>query len=304
MFYRINDRFKRMKYDFQCRKIFKTPPLRIKQAPLKILSMVSHRDLTMYLVAIKSLYNHIREGGIVAINDGSLTKNDIDILSKHLGAPEILHLQEIQTGVCPKGGCWERLLTVIDLTADQYVIQLDSDTLARSEVREVVNSYRANHSFILGTKSGQTISLLSEAPNKIRHVTSDFVQIIAERNFDRMKNSQNFYYVRGSAGFAGFARGVFSRKQVEEFSVEMSELIGIKKWSEWGSEQVTSNYILANSPDVTVLPCLQYTAFYPDVEVDNAVFLHFIGTYRFDRDIYAQESVRIIKELGKGAYKD
>jgi hypothetical protein len=33
-----------------------TPPLRPAAAPLTILSMVSHVDVVMYLIAIKSLY--------------------------------------------------------------------------------------------------------------------------------------------------------------------------------------------------------------------------------------------------------
>jgi hypothetical protein len=297
MFYRIRTRLKRLKHDFRCRKIRETPPLQIKYAPLKILSMVSHQDLTMYLVAVKSFYRQVREGSLVIINDGSLTSADITILSQHLGSPEILRMQDVQTDACPKGGCWERLLTVIDFSAKNYVIQLDSDTLTRAAVPEVVGCYRANRSFILGTNMGRSIVSLPEASEFVRDATRDHVQIFAERNFVRLKNAQNLRYVRGSAGFAGFAKGAFARQPVEEFSTAMTELIGATKWSEWGSEQVTSNYTLANSPNAMVLPYPKYAGFNPDLDLSVNVFLHFIGTYRFTRGVYARESVRIVREL-------
>ncbi len=110
MFYNLRTNLKHFWHDLNCRAIFEMEPLRIQEAPLLFLTMVSHDDLLMYLVAIKSLYGRIGEGSIAVINDGSLTPDDIDRLNYHLGRPEILGAGRIETGPCPRGGMWERLM--------------------------------------------------------------------------------------------------------------------------------------------------------------------------------------------------
>ena len=50
--YRIRNKLARAIHDWGCRSILETPPLAIRRAPLVICSMVSRRDLLMYLVAM------------------------------------------------------------------------------------------------------------------------------------------------------------------------------------------------------------------------------------------------------------
>ena len=98
-----------------CREVLGTRPLRIRPSNLRILSMVSHTDLIMYLVAVKSFYKRIGEGEIIIINDGSLTAADCEVLSDHLGSPKLIHITDVNTNGFPIGGCWERILTILDL---------------------------------------------------------------------------------------------------------------------------------------------------------------------------------------------
>jgi hypothetical protein len=259
--------------------------------------MVSHADLTMYLVGIKSLCRQLGEGSVVVMNDGTLTGKDIDTLRHHLEPIEFLNIADVPTGVCPVGGTWERLLKIIDLTTDFYVIQMDSDTLTQKAILEVVDCYRSNRSFILGSYTGPTLSPLAEAPEKVRDFKSDHVQIVCERKFGQLENAESLFYVRGSSGFAGFSRGAFSRRPIEEFSSAMTELVGRETWAKWGTEQITSNYALANSPDVIVLPHPKYSCYLRGHDPAKSVFLHFIGAYRFHRGVYARESAKVIKGL-------
>ena len=110
MLYNLKTKLNRSWYNLNRRAIFDTEALKIREAPLLFLTMVSHDDLLMYLVAIKSLYARVGEGSIVVVNDGSLTPDDIDRLNDHLGRPEILEAGRIETGPCPRGGMWERLM--------------------------------------------------------------------------------------------------------------------------------------------------------------------------------------------------
>ena len=155
MFCRLRNGTARAIYDFATRRVLDLPALAIRDAPLRIVSMVSHRDLRMYLVAARSLYGQLREGRFVIVNDGSLTADDMAILDRQLGGPEIVPISSIDTGPCPRGGTWERLFKIAELTQASYIIQMDSDTLTRSEISEVLGAYRANRSFTLGTNMGQ-----------------------------------------------------------------------------------------------------------------------------------------------------
>lgn len=256
--------------------------------------MVSHTDLIMYLVAVKSFYRRVGEGEIIIINDGSLTAADCEVLSDHLGTPKLIHITDVNTNGFPIGGCWERILTILDLLNEFYVIQLDSDTLTRNYVAEVLECIRFNRSFTLGTKQGKELVWLPEASRRARAFKGTHVQDEAERNIFRLSDAEHKRYVRGSAGFAGFAKGAQSRDTAAAFSEKMIEFIG-EKWTNWGSEQVTSNYLIANAPEAVVLPHPKYTCFDPERGPGEAAFLHFIGSNRYDKRIYTSESRLVIR---------
>ena len=109
MFYRLKTKYGRWRFSAACKGISGTPRLEMKAAPLKILTMLSRRDLDMYLLAFKSFYRFLKEGSAVVLNDGSLTEADQDLLRHHI--PDIVfhRYSDVDQGVFPKGGCWERL---------------------------------------------------------------------------------------------------------------------------------------------------------------------------------------------------
>jgi hypothetical protein len=77
----------------------------------------------------------------------------------------------------------------------------------------------------------------------------------------------------------------------------MTSIIGCKKWSEWGSEQVTSNFIVANSEKGQVLPFPEYCFHTPGTDIESATFVHFIGSYRFHGGHYARLAREVIAQL-------
>ena len=258
--------------------------------------MVSHRDLIMYLVAVKSFYRQVGRGEITILNDGSLTVQDRKILSIHLGNPKFVDIRTVDTAGFPRGGCWERLLTILDTVSHCYVVQLDSDTVTRGSVPEVLDCIESNRCFALGTISsfGTRVVPVVEAS----HIAQDFhdrhVQNTVEKNLINLPSPEQKRYVRASAGFAGFALGLDFRAAAREFSDCMFQLLG-QRWTDWGTEQVTSNYLIANSSAPFVLPQPKYGCFGPGQPVSEASFLHFIGSDRHVRGIYASESRAIIK---------
>jgi hypothetical protein len=301
MFYRYKRQAETAWFRFNARDIFKTAPLECDAAAeATFVSQVCHRDIAMYLVALKSFGHFIRPKKVVAIDDMSLTRSDKAILSHHVQPIKIIPINDVNNENCPKGGCWERLLYISDCVSTSYVVQVDSDTVTVGTPSVVADHLKSNVSFTLGEWRGQNIVCARETAAMVRQEVAAgnaHVQMVSETNLHRLACDREIKYVRGSAGFAGFAKGSFSRNDVERFSLGMARLIGEKKWSEWGSEQVTSNFIVANSEKAQVLPFPEYCFHAPGTAVESATFVHFIGSHRFDGGRYARLARQVVSNL-------
>ena len=297
MFYRIRRQVRSKFFDLRTRDILRTPPLEpATNSELSIVTMLCHEDVGKYLIAIKSLYAHIGQGEIIIIDDGTLTSVDRSLISSHIIGSRIVAISTIDTGVFPVGGCWERLSFILDLVESRYVIQMDADTLTIGSIDEVKSCYDRNRSFTLGTASGQSFWTLRDAAAFAKNNPKPHISIVAERQFANYPNCDALQYVRGSAGYAGFAKESFSREALEQFSGHMARALG-DRWTEWGTEQIASNFVVANSPGAIVLPHPKYTCFHPDLDPTQCVFLHFIGTHRFKRGVYQELARQTIDSL-------
>ncbi|BAV65292.1 hypothetical protein SCLO_1022520 [Sphingobium cloacae] len=273
--------------------------------------MVGTSVMTSYLIAAKSLHHHLRRGRMVVMDDGTLTEQDRALLRHHLGDPQILSLADVDVGPCPRGGTWERLLTILDIAADDYVIQLDSDTVTIGPVPHIEEAIDANRCFtLLGAETpARTIMDVHEfqacsfpdgeptAEDREGHIqgaTESVLTRLAIEGLDRPR------YVRGCSGFAGFARGS-NRRLAMSFSQAAGAILGADRWKEWGTEQITSNFVIANSDDAVVLPPSSYENYWGTPSSDDVRFLHFIGTYRWHAWEYQRRSLAAIKALDRAA---
>jgi hypothetical protein len=173
---------------------------------------------------------------------------------------------------------------------------MDSDTLTVSDISESVACYRENRSFLIGGSDGQHLVSVEENCAAIEHSTSQHLQVHAERALPRLSQSLGRKYVRGGAAFAGFARGSVSLDNLRSFSTEMQYFLG-PRWNEWGSEQVASNFMIANSPDAFVLPFPKYASYWPSADYQKSSFLHFLGTNRFKGGAYWRLAKKVVREL-------
>jgi hypothetical protein len=298
MLYRLRRRLNYWRFDRIIGAIHSTPPLPIVDSNLRILSMVAERDLSMYLMAAKILYRRIGHGRFVAIIDRDLDQRHRETLRRHLsGAVEFVILEDIPVGRCQRGGTWERLLSCIDWSAKHYVIQMDADTLALRDIPEVLDAVAANRAFTVA--EGILLQTLAEAAAWIDHhePDDDHITAVAQRAFAQHPQKDTLHYVRGSSGFAGFAQGGVTRVLAEEFHVTMEGILGHDRWREWGTEQVASNFVVANSPDPVVLPWPAYGTVPPNADMSRVKFGHFIGSSRFVNQRLARAGARLIEEL-------
>ena len=295
-------KLREMRHARQARAVLDTPPAIPRDDGVILFSMIGTRVLLPYLVAAKSLQARLGCGRFVILDDGSLTARDLSLLDIHLGAPEVRHIGAVDTGPCPRGGTWERLLTLLDLRRDAYVIQLDSDTVTVGELPEVAAAVRTGSSFTLRGGADAEILPLAEAARRARAAApNSHVQSAIEQALDRIDipGHEAPRYARGCSGFAGFSRSTEGRALAELFSQEAQRLLGAARWAEWGSEQVTSSFVVANEPRATLLPYERYLNYWNCGVPDDARFVHFVGTYRFHGGAYGQATVAALGFLNR-----
>lgn len=301
MFYRwkkrrAKDRFYKLTAD-----VLTTPPMPVVDAPWTIMSMVSNSDAQMYILAMKSFYARIKRGKLTVIVDRDMPNSVRETLQHHFPGIRFAILEDIDTGPCQRGGTWERLLFVLDHSHDEYTIQLDADTLTFGDISEVIHCVENNISFTL-SNAGMPIAPMLDIVPISRANDSNYIGIVAERLFDQYPGADKLKYVQGSSGFCGYARGGIARKEVERFHIEGEKLLGAR-WREWGTEQSASNFAVANSKNAVTLPYPKYGNFAPGGYEPGGSFLHFIGSFRYDDDYFANLAKPFIAGLNGGAGK-
>jgi hypothetical protein len=283
--------------------ILDTPPIMAANDGIILFSMIGTAVLIPYLVAVKSLHFHLKRGRIILLNDGTLTAEDRAILARHCDNPVILEKPDIATSPCPRDNCWERLIAILDHRHDAYVIQLDSDTVTTGPVPEILAAIVSNRSFTLaggleearyGFRSAQEIAAIFHTKGSLR----DHVQAYAEMAMAKLPDADTLRYIRGCAGFAGFAKSDAGRSLVSGFSQTMDQHLG-DTWRQWGSEQVASNFVIANDTDPLQLPYDRYVNHWSEPLPANPAFVHFIGTYRFRKGNYSRCTRKAIAQLSR-----
>lgn len=288
--YRLQTRLDNWRHDAACRPVLETAPIRPAQDGLIIFSMMGTAVLLPYLVAVKSFWGQLRRGRVVILSDGTLTTEDRAVLAWHCGNPEIIDIADVDHNGFPAGGAWERFLSILDRRAEDYVIQLDSDTVTLGLPDIVADAIASNRSFTLlggpewdiGVKA--CTEFVPPAPDnagEARHIQSRM-----ERALGQIEGAAQRGYIRGCAGFAGFSRGGDGRDTARFFHDEMARLLGHEAMAEWGSEQVTSSFVVANDPDPVLLPYRQYGNYWAEPWDADCRFMHFVGAHRHDGTAY------------------
>lgn len=298
MFHTLKGRLGRLAFARECAGVLETRPVDLEPgAGFALLSQIRHDDLLMYLLAVKSFCGRLRPEAIYVVDDGTLTAEDRSTLKRHLPGHSLLGLSDHASEECPRGGTWERLLSIGHLVPRHFVIQLDADTLTLGPLDEVAGCIREGRGFTIGTWDDQRVETMRERRDVALQLARDrnaHVQVVAEANLDKLEGFDSARYIRGCSGFTGFPRGSFTREHVERVSRPMSAALG-QRWHQWGTEQFTSNVIIANTKDPVVLPHPKYC----DCTqlLGEPVFVHFIGTCRFRGDTYRRLGRRVIEGL-------
>lgn len=293
----LKRRYHRRDFDWHCRAILKTRPVELDESSgLVVLSQSYHKDLMMYLVAAKTFARFVRPERFVVVDDG-YTQLDQALIRSHLRQVDFIPRKSVSSQACPVGGCWERLLTVADLCGAHYVVQLDSDTVTLADPTEVRDCIAREASFTLSTKQGRDFIPVSQAAAAMSANEGKHIQVLAEKALGVIPELSSDWYIRGCAGFAGFAPRSINRASVEHISRLMSGALTPDVWKQWGSEQFASNYLIANTRVKGLLPFEAYPYWEPDASIRSARLIHFIGDHRFTSSAYRRIAMEAIRGL-------
>lgn len=255
--------------------------------------MVAGYDAKLYILALKSLYRRLGRGRVVAVTDG-VSESSKQLIAAHIPGVEFVPLESIDTGKLPRGGTWERLAYCVDRSASSYVIQIDADALCVGPIPEVIECIEQNRAFTLA--DGIPKKPLADWVEDAKARRSDNVVFEFEKRGPSFPNSKELLYLRGSSGFTGFARGATTGSFLERFNETSAEILG-PRWKEWGTEQIASNFCVANSPDSIGLPKPKYLTWERHRVPEEISLLHFLGYCRFDEDVFARFANREIDAL-------
>lgn len=278
-------------------RILKMPPAPICRGGVTILSQVCDRDMLMYLLAAKSFAARIGVGRFFVLDDGTLTAENRDALADHIPGMTITPIAAIDCPGTPRGNCWERLHRIVELAEASYVIQLDADTVTRGPLPEIADHIRSGTAFTLCSESGAGIVPVAQAAAYAARRNSGHVQIAAERALVGLDPAIGARYARGCAAFAGFPPGTWRRAAIQRFSEYMSARLGPRWATAWGTEQITSNFLTANSPEARLLPFPKYCDYVGRPISEETAFLHFVGTYRFRHGAYRDTAKHAIDAM-------
>lgn len=295
----LTERLNRMLFQRVIKGVLNTPAIEKGNNSFAALSMVHHRDILPYLLAIKTFAHYANPDRIILVADPSLENEDKKLLRYHLPFIEIVESEIFRNPKLPTGGCWERLSAISVLCQESSIVQLDADTMTFGQPTEVIDGILNKRSFILRSEKWVEIQTLDLAAEYGKHLTinSQHIQAVTEARLMEIQDPERFRYVRGCAGFTGFSRRSISPESLHDLSRLMRN-IHRSRWDEWGTEQVASNLMAASTPNAFMLPHPKYCN--ADSLTNNTVIAHYIGYARHVNRSYekrADTAIALLKSI-------
>jgi hypothetical protein len=307
MLYRLRQQLNRSYFSWRTRAILSTSPLPASSgADCSIHTMLSQRDVPMYLPAIKSLLRFSPPVRVVVHSDGSLDDEAVALMRRHVSGIAVVAADEADRRAASTLGAdsylfrWRRhdasWRRVIDTelwceTPRRIVVDPDVIVLRRPDalIDWIVGGDRP---FLFGQPPRP--GALTGSPTFIQTIFRERIHDLATR-----LDLPSQFPQGATSGFYGCGREL-SLSSIERV-LRAGEAEGFPM-AQWGSEQCTVIYLLLASGGTRLDP-LRYLNYDPTCDdlLDEACAVHFYGTYRYRRRIYPRLAARVAMDLQNAA---
>jgi hypothetical protein len=308
MLYRVRRHLNYTNFRFWTRKVHASPPIPCNaDAACEIHTMLSQRDMPLYLVAIKSFLRFYQDVGVVIHSDGSLSKASETMLITHvpgcrvISAPiadqrasEALDRDSVLYKWRSLDASYKRLVdTELQSTTPARII-MDADILFLNRPDQVIDWIESGgRPFLLGQPPARpTSKTINEGP---RHMQDVFKESISA--LDKAMGSPATFLDGTTSGCYGCTNELSLERAQKVLSACLNLNIPM---FEWGGEQCLVIYLLSLAGADRLDP-VHYFNFFPNLleKLESARAVHFFGTYRFFRNAYSRAGARIVSNLGR-----
>jgi hypothetical protein len=291
--------------EFKTRGLDATPQLAsAPHAQCEAHTMLGARDVTMYVLAIKSLLSYVSDLAVVVHSDGTLSEHDRRRVGRHIAGVRFVLPEQADAHAATSlrespfllewrgnDAAYRRLVDVELWRGAAKVIVLDSDVLTNRSPDEVAGWVRSgNKPFLLGQPSGQP---LVSPPDRSEHVQAQFLRKVPEISARLQKPSS---FLQGAtAGFCGYFNEI-SLTSIER-GLQTALDLGLPM-HQWGGDQCLVIYLLSIG-GAERLPVDRYINFEPSIRAsaEQAAMIHFYGTHRFHGLVYPRLAAACVRRL-------
>jgi len=306
MFYQLKSALAYRLFGLMARGLDETPALSsASTSPCEVHTMLGTRDVTMYLLAVKSLLSHV-DVTVVIHSDGSLSSADVARISRHVrGVTFVDHeaaneRAQSQLQARPLLAKWRnvdisyrRMIDIELWRRAERIVILDSDVLVNNRPSELIDWIRGGVTpFVLGQPPSK-VEHLESAASPSDHIQTSFLRKVPELS-TRLGLPQRFLQ-GATAGFCGYTTEL-SLERIERLLTAALDL-GLRM-DQWGGEQCIVIYLLSTA-NAERLPAESYVNFDPSVagRAYEANIIHFYGTHRFYRLLYPRLAARAVRSM-------
>lgn len=275
---------------FLLKRVEPIESLKSSEAEVEIVSLVSHRDLPLYLTAIKTLFYFSRRKFLVTVfEDGTFTPDDIKILKSFIRGVRFVSVPEAENKLkkilrgkkyCQKFRrevlMTKKIIDLVFLSLKKRILMLDSDLIFFQRPKEITQWIEKNNGSSIFMSDYRDAYIVSKAEAKYCFGLG----LVSKLN----------------SGLIGFNTKIVTLNFVERFLKEIFrlDLCGKRAWLV--VEQTALGLLLSKKNKKRKLMRLPrtYLVSITKKDIPSLICRHYIGSIR---ELFYPKAINVLKQI-------
>ncbi|WP_431065177.1 hypothetical protein [Methylotuvimicrobium sp.] len=292
--------------------IQKTPSIETNpDAQTSIHTIVPHRYLNAFLLAIKSFLRFYSDVAVYVHDDGSLTSKDIDIIKEHIKNVIILKKSEADryfnenindpflSKVRSSYTSYLKLFDPAFRSKSERIMLLDTDTLFLKRPDSIIEWVKNGGDSWYHLAPRGNMKIVKDNTNTAKP-SSPHIQTLIMEQLDEINAalSRNYKIEQGfCAGFIGYNAKDVNLVELKALLTNLHNRFADRIFK-WGSEQTIHGLILCGN-NANPLPIEDYFVYTQNNanSAKNGTFIHFVGENRFYKMNYPRFARNVIQSM-------